>query len=326
MVIDDIVYVGSANLDPRSLAINFEIMLRIRCPLLAQPRRGHPRAGHHLQRTRAPPIPAHPRRLVAAIEAEIARTIFTRLDPGLAQALVQSARKNTLRPRASHTARLLIETLRRVSRGTCIVTLSRRLPADVVVNASHAFHEPFPQSQSFKRYRTSSCSFTSNGVETWSRRLLSSTILFARALLLPFPPRQDWLPTWKAGPTYIQARPASLHRADMMPQAYMDASRVSRTTSNPFPSIKCRPSWRSRSERVSPRAFSEFEIAPIAAPRSDRCIERFRSGQTVVVKVQPARPGQIVSEDLEAMAEIAQLLDAHTESAAVIMSPRSSKS
>jgi cardiolipin synthase len=36
IVIDDIVYVGSANLDPRSLRINFELVLRIRCPALAE--------------------------------------------------------------------------------------------------------------------------------------------------------------------------------------------------------------------------------------------------------------------------------------------------
>jgi cardiolipin synthase len=35
IVLDDIVYVGSSNLDPRSLRINFEIMLRVRDAALA---------------------------------------------------------------------------------------------------------------------------------------------------------------------------------------------------------------------------------------------------------------------------------------------------
>ena len=35
IVVDDIVFVGSSNLDPRSLRINFEVMLRIRNPALA---------------------------------------------------------------------------------------------------------------------------------------------------------------------------------------------------------------------------------------------------------------------------------------------------
>lgn len=35
LIIDDVVYVGSSNLDPRSLRINFEIMIRVRDPALA---------------------------------------------------------------------------------------------------------------------------------------------------------------------------------------------------------------------------------------------------------------------------------------------------
>jgi cardiolipin synthase len=89
MVIDDIVYVGSANLDPRSLAINFELMLRIRCPLLAQ------QAIATFERDIASSelVPRQSLRTPAGwwrqMKQKIARTIFTRLDPGLAQALVQ---------------------------------------------------------------------------------------------------------------------------------------------------------------------------------------------------------------------------------------------
>jgi cardiolipin synthase len=36
LVIDDLVYIGSSNLDPRSLRINFEIMLRVECASLAE--------------------------------------------------------------------------------------------------------------------------------------------------------------------------------------------------------------------------------------------------------------------------------------------------
>ena len=40
IVFDDIIFVGSSNLDPRSLRINFEIMLRIRSAALASTVRG----------------------------------------------------------------------------------------------------------------------------------------------------------------------------------------------------------------------------------------------------------------------------------------------
>ena len=36
LVVDDVVYIGSSNLDPRSLSINFELMLRIESPELAK--------------------------------------------------------------------------------------------------------------------------------------------------------------------------------------------------------------------------------------------------------------------------------------------------
>jgi cardiolipin synthase len=40
LVIDDVVYVGSANLDPRSLSINYELMLRFQNPKMAAEARG----------------------------------------------------------------------------------------------------------------------------------------------------------------------------------------------------------------------------------------------------------------------------------------------
>jgi cardiolipin synthase len=105
MVIDDIVYVGSANLDPRSLAINFEIMLRIRCPLLAQ----QAVATFERDLTCSELVPRQSLRTPAGwwrqLKQKIARTIFTRLDPGLAQALVQkSAQKRASREGKTHGA------------------------------------------------------------------------------------------------------------------------------------------------------------------------------------------------------------------------------
>jgi cardiolipin synthase len=36
LVLDDVVYSGSSNLDPRSLRLNFELMLRVEDPILAE--------------------------------------------------------------------------------------------------------------------------------------------------------------------------------------------------------------------------------------------------------------------------------------------------
>jgi cardiolipin synthase len=93
MTIDDVVYVGSANLDPRSLSINFEIMLRIRSPELVQkatatfsrdlshselvPRQSWRKAGGWWQN----------------LKQRAARAFFTRLDLGIAQSLVEKREK-----------------------------------------------------------------------------------------------------------------------------------------------------------------------------------------------------------------------------------------
>jgi len=91
-------------------------------------------------------------------------------------------------------------------------------------------------------------------------------ILSRTALAAPFPPGKELAAdVEKLGPTYIKLAQFSPPR-DMMPQAYMMPSRVSRTTVEPFSSIKCRPSWRSRSGGVS-QGVLEFEIAPSPQPR-----------------------------------------------------------
>jgi cardiolipin synthase len=85
LVLDDVVYVGSSNLDPRSLRINFEIMLRIKNPALAD----HVREQFEidLRNSRAVKI-QQDRGLAAAgrrILERVARFIFTRLDPWIAR-------------------------------------------------------------------------------------------------------------------------------------------------------------------------------------------------------------------------------------------------
>lgn len=89
LVVDDIVYIGSANLDPRSLAINFEIMLRIRsAPLAQQARSTFERDLDHSQ-----PVELaswrKPSTWWQRFKQKMARFIFTRLDLGVAQFFVQ---------------------------------------------------------------------------------------------------------------------------------------------------------------------------------------------------------------------------------------------
>ena len=93
-IIDDIVYIGSANLDPRSLAINFEIMLRIdSAPLAQQARASFERDLTHNHHVR--PLswrePAHGWQ---GLKQWLARLLFTRLDLAVAQFMVQKKERH----------------------------------------------------------------------------------------------------------------------------------------------------------------------------------------------------------------------------------------
>jgi cardiolipin synthase len=102
VVADDTVYVGSANLDPRSLAINFEIMLRIRSPELAA--RAVATFERDLEHSDLAPRQSwrRPAGWWRKLKQRIALFIFTRLDPLVAQALShRSEHRGAVEPRES---------------------------------------------------------------------------------------------------------------------------------------------------------------------------------------------------------------------------------
>ena len=104
MVVDDIVYVGSANLDPRSLSINFEIMLRIRSSALAQ----QAVATFEKDIAHSALVPRQSwhkaRGWWRQLKQKLARAFFTRLDLGVAQAFVQRGEYRGMTPQRKHRA------------------------------------------------------------------------------------------------------------------------------------------------------------------------------------------------------------------------------
>jgi len=89
LIIDDIVYIGSSNLDPRSLSINFEIMLRIRSAEFAQQvHRTYERDLEHSELVK-PLSWKKASNWWQRFKQKLARFIFTRLDLGVAQFFVQ---------------------------------------------------------------------------------------------------------------------------------------------------------------------------------------------------------------------------------------------
>lgn len=85
MVLDDIVYIGSANLDPRSLHINFEIMLRVKDAVLAAKARAQ--FEHDLRQSHAVTLAqvTSVRSWSLRLKSRIAYFILTKLDPWIAR-------------------------------------------------------------------------------------------------------------------------------------------------------------------------------------------------------------------------------------------------
>lgn len=118
----------------------------------------------------------------------------------------------------------------------------------------------------------------------------------------------------KLGPTYIKLAQLLSTRADMIPPAYMEALSRLQDHVEPFSFDQVQAIVAVEIGARLSKAFVEFEETPLAAASLGQVHRAvLRSGQPVVVKVQRPDARQTVSEDLAAMAEIAQLLDAHSE-------------
>ncbi len=118
----------------------------------------------------------------------------------------------------------------------------------------------------------------------------------------------------KLGPTFIKLGQLLSTRADLLPASYLDALARLQDRVEPFSYEEVeRIVSGELGIRIS-KAFAEFETTPLAAASLAQVhLAYMRDGRAVVVKVQrPDIREQIVS-DLEALSEIAQFLDAHTE-------------
>jgi ubiquinone biosynthesis protein len=117
----------------------------------------------------------------------------------------------------------------------------------------------------------------------------------------------------KLGPTFVKLGQLLSTRVELLPRAYLEALARLQDKVEPFPFDEVEKIVTSELGVRMSKAFSDFEVAPMAAASLGQVHRaRLRDGRQVAVKVQ--RPGirDAMLEDLDALDEIAEFLDKHT--------------
>ena len=118
----------------------------------------------------------------------------------------------------------------------------------------------------------------------------------------------------RLGPTFIKLGQLLSTRADLLPPPYLDALTRLQDQIAPF-------SYEEVDSIVSgelgvrlSKAFAEFESEPLAAASLAQVHRAYmRDGRAVVVKVQRPNIRDQIVEDLDALEQVAEFIDTHTE-------------
>ncbi|HEX6559102.1 MAG TPA: AarF/UbiB family protein [Longimicrobiales bacterium] len=118
----------------------------------------------------------------------------------------------------------------------------------------------------------------------------------------------------KLGPTFIKLGQLLSTRSDLLPPAYMDALARLQDNVEPFPFAQVEEIVSTELGVRLSKAFQEFEETPLAAASLGQVHRAvLRNGRCVAVKVQRPNIRESIADDLDALDDLAQLVDAHTD-------------
>ncbi|MFL6582951.1 MAG: ABC1 kinase family protein [Chthoniobacterales bacterium] len=118
----------------------------------------------------------------------------------------------------------------------------------------------------------------------------------------------------KLGPTFVKVGQLLSTRVELMPRAYLEALERLQDKVEPFSFAEVERIVTSELGVRMSKAFSEFDDQPTASASLGQVhLARLRDGRRVAVKVQRPNIRERMFEDLDALDEIAEFLDGHTE-------------
>lgn len=118
----------------------------------------------------------------------------------------------------------------------------------------------------------------------------------------------------KLGPTFIKLGQLLSTRSDLLPPAYLEALARLQDKIKPFSYAEVEQIIQSELGVRLSKAFLEFDVEPIAAASLGQVHRAIlRNGRCVAVKIQRPNIREQVADDLDALEELADFVDNHTE-------------